>query len=159
MAVRDPRHNSDHFMVVGCLCGASPREHSCYLGRRTRIPLRRPGRQIRTWVENSLLSCGAPSRSHTNGQRATTRGYRLFCGDLLTKESPRGDNPGGVRGDSGGLGRYIRASLKEDRLQRATTAGEDVKILLTGYPRLPHESWRRMWGWYIEAVDHALPPA
>ena len=25
MNVRDPRHKSDHFMVVGCLCGDSPR--------------------------------------------------------------------------------------------------------------------------------------
>ena len=32
VAVRDPRHNSNHFMVMVCLCGASPREHSRYLG-------------------------------------------------------------------------------------------------------------------------------
>ena len=45
VAVRDPRHNSDHFMVVGCPREASPREHSCYLGLRTRLLLRPPGRQ------------------------------------------------------------------------------------------------------------------
>ena len=55
MAVWDPRHNSDHFMVVGCLRGAFPMEHSCYLGRRTRLMLRPPGRQTRT-REDKLFS-------------------------------------------------------------------------------------------------------
>ena len=47
VAVRDPRHNSNHFMVMGCLCGASPREHLRYLGQWMRLPLRLPGRQTR----------------------------------------------------------------------------------------------------------------
>ena len=41
-AVRDPRHNSDHYLVLGCLCGAPLREHTEYLGRRKRLPLRPP---------------------------------------------------------------------------------------------------------------------
>ena len=36
--VRDTRHNYDHYIVMGCLCSASLREHSHYLGRRTRLP-------------------------------------------------------------------------------------------------------------------------
>ena len=39
MAVRDLRHNSNHYMVLGCLHGGSLRENSNYLGRRTRLPL------------------------------------------------------------------------------------------------------------------------
>ena len=31
VAVRDPRHNSDHYMFLGCLRGTSPRENSHYL--------------------------------------------------------------------------------------------------------------------------------
>ena len=46
-----PRHNSDHFMVVGCLCGASLREHSCYLRHSTRLPICPPGRQTRTQAD------------------------------------------------------------------------------------------------------------
>ena len=34
-----------------------------------------------------------------------------------------------------------------------------METLLTGDPPLPREPWKRMWGWYREAVDHALPPA
>ena len=48
VAVRDPRHNSNHFMVVVSLHGASLRKHSGYLGIRTCLPLRLPGRKTRT---------------------------------------------------------------------------------------------------------------
>ena len=47
MSVQDPRHNSNHIMVLGCLCGASLRQHSCYLGCKTRLLLRPPSRQMR----------------------------------------------------------------------------------------------------------------
>ena len=30
--VQDPRHNSDHYMVLGCLPSASLKEHNRYLG-------------------------------------------------------------------------------------------------------------------------------
>ena len=40
--VRDPRHNSYYYMVLGCLISASLREHVRYLGGRKRLPLRPP---------------------------------------------------------------------------------------------------------------------
>ena len=55
VAVRYLRHNSDHFMVMGCLRGASPREHYCYLEQRTRLPLTLPGGWTRTRV-NKIFS-------------------------------------------------------------------------------------------------------
>ena len=51
MAVRYPRHNSDHFMFVGGLRRASLREHPRYLGSRTRLPVRLPGRQKKTQAD------------------------------------------------------------------------------------------------------------
>ena len=42
MAVRDPQHNSDHYLVLGCLRSAPLREHTKYLGQRTWLPLRPP---------------------------------------------------------------------------------------------------------------------
>ena len=39
VSIQDPRNNSDHYMVLGCLCSAPLREHSEYLGRRKRLPL------------------------------------------------------------------------------------------------------------------------
>ena len=39
------------------------------------------------------------------------------------------------------------------------TAVQDLEILIRGYPSLPHEVWRRMWGWYRAAVYHAALPS
>ena len=39
VSVRYPRHNSDHYMVLGCLRSSPLREHSKYLGGRKRPPL------------------------------------------------------------------------------------------------------------------------
>ena len=54
VAVQDLRHKSNHFMAMVCLCGASPREHSRYLGKSMCLPLRLPGRQTRTQAENKF---------------------------------------------------------------------------------------------------------
>ena len=40
LSVWDPRHNSDHYMVLGCLRSAPLREHSRYLEGPKRLPLR-----------------------------------------------------------------------------------------------------------------------
>ena len=39
VAIQDPWHNSDHHLVLVCLHSAPLREHTEYLGRRTRLPL------------------------------------------------------------------------------------------------------------------------
>ena len=51
VAVRDPRHNSDHLMVIGCLCGAYLTQHSRYLGYRMRLSLQPPVCQTRMRAE------------------------------------------------------------------------------------------------------------
>ena len=52
VAVWDLRHNSNQFMVMGGLCGASLGEHLHNLRLRTCIPLRPPRRQTRTQADN-----------------------------------------------------------------------------------------------------------
>ena len=42
VSVREPRYNSDHYIVMGCLLSAPLREHSRYLGESKRPPLRPP---------------------------------------------------------------------------------------------------------------------
>ena len=39
VSIRDPRHNTDHCMVFGCLRSAPKREHSKYLTGRKQLPL------------------------------------------------------------------------------------------------------------------------
>ena len=51
VSVWDPRHNSDHFVVMRCLRGASPREHLCYLMQQTRLPLKLLGIQTRNQAD------------------------------------------------------------------------------------------------------------
>ena len=40
VSVRDPRHNSDHYLVLGCLYSSSLKEHVRYLGGYKKPPLR-----------------------------------------------------------------------------------------------------------------------
>ena len=47
VAVRDPRHNSDHYMVVGLLRGGTVQEHIRYIAGRRRLPLTPPKRPTR----------------------------------------------------------------------------------------------------------------
>ena len=42
VSVRDPRHKSDHYMVLGCRYSASLEEHTQYLGGQKKLPLRPP---------------------------------------------------------------------------------------------------------------------
>ena len=42
VAIQDPRHNSDHYMVLGRHCIYPLREHTKYLGWRMYISLRPP---------------------------------------------------------------------------------------------------------------------
>ena len=42
VSVRDPRHNTDRFMVVGCLRSAPEREHARYIMGRRNMPLKPP---------------------------------------------------------------------------------------------------------------------
>ena len=42
VAVRDPRHNSDHYMVVGHLRSKTAREHARYIKGRRKMPLQPP---------------------------------------------------------------------------------------------------------------------
>ena len=47
VSVRDPRHNLDHYMVLGCLRSAPLRDHSRYLRGCKRLPLRPPNAPTR----------------------------------------------------------------------------------------------------------------
>ena len=42
VAVQDPRHNYDHYMVVGHLLGGTAREHARYIRGRRKMPLQPP---------------------------------------------------------------------------------------------------------------------
>ena len=47
VSVWDPRHKSDHYIMLGCLPSASMTEHKRYLGGRKKLPLRPPTEPMR----------------------------------------------------------------------------------------------------------------
>ena len=57
------------------------------------------------------------------------------------------------------LGRAISASLQGDRKRRVEIAGQEVETLLAEDPPNAKEAWRRIKGWYKDAVNRAPPPA
>ena len=57
VSVQDPRHNSDHYMVLGCLCITPLRKHSRYLGGHKRLPLRPPTTTTREDIYIFLPAC------------------------------------------------------------------------------------------------------
>ena len=40
VSVQDMQHNTDHYLVLGCLLVAEPAAHSLYLGKRIHSPIR-----------------------------------------------------------------------------------------------------------------------
>ena len=44
VAVRDPRYNSDHYMVMGLLRGGTARVHDKYIAGRRKVPMQPRGR-------------------------------------------------------------------------------------------------------------------
>ena len=60
VSVRDPRHNSDHYMVMGCLHSAPLREHARYLGGRKRLYLDTPTAPTREDVISASLRRSIP---------------------------------------------------------------------------------------------------
>ena len=83
VSVRDPRHNSDHYIVLGCLRSAPLMEQSTYLRGRKCPPLR-PPQQRRM---ESLQPYGRPSRSLRRGTWGEMRQSWRPCGNLSTRES------------------------------------------------------------------------
>ena len=156
VSVWDPRHNSDHYMVLGCLHSTSLREHTRYLGVRNHLPLFPPTAPMRedrifTALRRDVLKPRARKARKNAWISATT--WRLVNGRVSARRDIAKDQTLIWR-----LGRAIKASLQEDRKRRAEEAGADVETLLGSDPPLHREAWHRIKGWYKDAVDRAPPP-
>ena len=71
VSVRDPRHNSDHYMVLGCLRSIPLREHSRYLGGRKRPPLRPPTAPMREDGIFAALQRAVPKLQERDARKNT----------------------------------------------------------------------------------------
>ena len=132
VSVRDPRHNSDHYMVMGCLRISPLREHTKYLWGRKRLPLQLPTALAR---EDGIFA--APGRAVPKPKAQDARKnvctseamWRLIDERVSVCRYPAKDQT-----LIWGLGRAIAASLKGNRRRRAEEAVKEVETLL----RLEH---------------------
>ena len=87
VAIRDPRHNLDHYMVLECLHSYPLREHTEYLGRHMQPPLRPPTTPAR---EEGLFAALRRSIQKPKAREARkTRGSYQSCVGSSTIDSPR----------------------------------------------------------------------
>ena len=156
VSVRDPRHNTDHYMVLGCLRSVPEREHAKYLSGRKKLPLRPPAEPTREDGIFVALRRAVP-KPHMRERRKngwiSEETWRLVNERISARQGTK------VQSRIRRLSRAIAASLKGDRKSRVETAGEEVETLLGADPPNPREAWKQLKGWYKAAVDCAPPPA
>ena len=156
MSVRDPRHNTDHYMVLVCLRSATDREHAKYLTGRKKLPLWPPAEPTREDGIFAALRRAVPkpnARERRMNAWISKETWRLVDERVSERRRTR------VHARIRRLSRAIAASLKGDRKRRVETVGEEVETLLGVEPPNLQEAWRRLKRWYKNAVNGAPPPA
>ena len=132
VSIRDPRHYSDHYMVMGCYRSAPLREHSKYLGGRKRIPLQAPTtptREDRIFValRRSVLKPQARDTRKNASILETT--WRIVEKRVSARQYPAKEQSLIWR-----LGCAIAESLKGDRRRRSKEAGAELETLFGSDP-------------------------
>ena len=156
VAVQDPRHNSDHYMVVGHLRSETAWEHARYIKGRRKIPLKPPTEPTREDELFGDLRRSVPKPHERENHRNAWISKETW---ILSDERVSVGRGTRVRARLRRLGQAIRAGLKGDSKRRVEDAGKDVEALLEGDPPNVKEAWRRMKGWYKAVVNRAPPPA
>ena len=156
VSVRDPQHNTDHFMVVGYLSSAPAREHTNYLTGRKKLPLQPLTTSTREDRIFAALRRAIP-KPHTMEQRTNKWISEETCRLVNERVSARQGKR--VKARIWRLSREIAASLKGYRRRRVEISGEEVETLLGADPLIPKEGRRRLKGWYKATVNCAPPPA
>ena len=144
VAVRDPRHNSDHYMVLGCLPSASLTEHKRYLGGRKRWPVRPPSKPTQVYLLFAALRRAVPKAQPHEARRnawISEETRRLVNERVSARRDPQYGQAFKRQ-----LGRAVKESLVEDRKRRADKAGADVEALVKADPSLIQEAWYRIKG-------------
>ena len=127
VSFRYPRHNTDHFMVVGCLRSAPEREHTQYITGRRKSPLRPPKEPTREDGIFADLRRAVPKphrRDRHKNEWISEETWRLVDKIVSARRGTR------LHSRIRRLGRAIRASLQGDRKRKVETAGQEVETLL-----------------------------
>ena len=155
VSIRDPRHNTDHVMVVGCLHSAPERKHTRYIMGRRKMPLRPPTEPTREDGIFAALRRAVPkphARDRQKNAWISEETWRLVDERVSVRRGT------GVHMSIWRLGRAIRASLQGGSKRRVEAAGLEVETLMGEDPLNPKEAWRRLKGWYKAAFNRSLLP-
>ena len=124
VSVRDPRHNSYHYMVLVCLPSASLTEHKRYLGGRKKLPMKPPTESTREDEVFASLRRAVPKarvREARQNEWILTETWRLVYERVSVRRDPAKGQAIKMR-----LGRAIKVSLAEDRRRHADEGGVEV---------------------------------
>ena len=157
VSVRYHRHNSDHYMVMGCLPSASLTEHKRYLRGRKKLPLKPPTEPTREEKVFAALRRSVPKTRAREARR--NKWISTETWSLVDERVSARQDPAKGKAIKRRLGRPIKASLVADRIWRADEVGAEVEALVGADPPLIQKAWHRIQGWYKAGVDRALPPA
>ena len=134
VSVRDPRHNSEHYMVLGFLHSASLTEHKRCLGGWKKLPLKPPNEPTRgdeVFADLRRDVSMPQAREARKNEWVLTETWRLVNKRVSARRYlAKGQT---IRRR---LGRAIKASLTTYRRQRAEEAGEEVEALVGADPPL-----------------------
>ena len=120
VTVRDPRHNLDHYMVLGCLPSAPLSEMKRYLGGRKRWPVRplvKPSRTDELFVALRRAVPRPKPREAIRNAWISAETWRLIDEKVSARRDPRYGTVYRRR-----MGKAVQASLAEDRRRRAEEA-------------------------------------
>ena len=151
---RDELHNTDHYLVLGCLYGAAPAAHSQYLGKRKRFPIKPPptlDRINRLFTELRGAITKPTQRGHLRQVWISPETWRLIDTRIAARQN-------GDQHNSRALSRTIKDIIQEDQCRRVAEAGSAVESLHTSDTPLIQEAWIRI-GWYKDTVDRPLAPS
>ena len=136
-AVQDVQHNTEYYLVLGCLSGAKPATHLRYQGKRVHFPIRTPappGKVDRMFakIQGAIPSPPRQERHHTDWISPDT--WILI--DTRMEAHLQGDQR-----NSSDLIRSIKTSNHGDRCRREAEAGSEVESLLASNSPRIRESW------------------
>ena len=121
VSVRYPRHNTNHFMMVGCLRSALAWEHARYIKGRRKMPLRPPTEPTREDGIFEALRRAVPKPHERVKHKNAWISEETW---RLVDERVSARRGAGVRVRIRRLGRAIQASLQGDSKRRIETVGQ-----------------------------------
>ena len=157
VAVRDLRHNSDHYMVLGCLRGDLEKELTYYLRKVCRFSLRK--------IRCRLASASDKLFSYLNTQIPKPPLHERVRRDWISDDMWAAMYARVTTLQEGGqwtvrqLSRRIRAGLSTDWKRQVEEADCTIESLLVSDPPLVRWAWVRMRGWYRYSANRPPPPA